>query len=192
MDIGRYQFVGLCAVAASLSACTASSAGSPGFLAPDDAQAKQAYLTAMRTDLLGPGANAYLEDVPQRFRSTHEAMLGPNEQEVAQRILRSITKVKVAGCQWSPVDERAIEPRSKPRAQGKLTAGYLCDLSVHLTSQQRGALSARARGFFYQDGGQLVFAGEYAHGWQPEADASGQASTQTGGSWGGSEAAPPP
>jgi hypothetical protein len=190
MDIGR--IVGLCALAAGLGACTASSAGTPGFMAPDDSQARQAYLTAMRTDLLGPDADAYLEDVPERFRSTHQAMMDPNEREVVQRILRSITKVKVAGCQWSPVDERAIEPRSKPRAEGKFTAGYLCNLSVHLTSQQRGALSAPARGFFYQDGGQLVFAGKYAHGWEPDAAANGQASTQTGGSWGGSEAAPPP
>jgi hypothetical protein len=192
MDNGRYQLVGLCALAAGLAACTASSAGTPGFAAPDEAQARQAYLAAVRADFLGSNAESYLKDVPERFRSTHQAMQDPNEREVVQRILRSITKVKVIGCQWSPLDERAIESRSRPRTEGKFTAGYLCDLSVHLTSQERGALSAPARGFFYQDGGGLVFAGEYAHGWEPDADASGQASTQTGGSWGGSEAAPPP
>ena len=143
-------------------------------------------------DLLDSESEAYLKDVPDQFRATHEAMKDPNEREVVQRILRAITKVKVIGCQWSPLDKREIEGRSRPRAEGKFAAGYLCDLNVHLTSQERGPLSAPARGYFYQDGGTLAFAGEYAHGWQPDADAGSQRSTQTGGSWGGSEEAPAP
>lgn len=192
MDIGFHRLVGLCAVAASLGACSASSAGAPGFLAPDDAQAKQAYMAAMREDLLISESGAHLKDVPNHLRATHEAMKDPNEREVVQRILGSITKVKVVGCQWSPVDRRAIDGRSKLRTEGRFTAGYLCDLNVHLTNPERGPLSAPARGFFYQEGGALAFAGEYAHGWKPDPDAKSQASTQTGGRWGGSEEDPVP
>jgi hypothetical protein len=187
MDKGR--LIGLCALAASLGACTAS-AGTPNFLAPDDGQAKQAYMSAMRADFLGAGGGEHLKDVPERFRSTHEAMQDPNEGEVVQRTLRSISNVKVIGCQWSPVNQRDVAMRSRPRTDNRFTAGYLCDLRVHLASSEPGPLSAPARGYFFQEGGDLVFAGEYAHGWEPDADPKGQASTHTSGSWGSSDGEP--
>ena len=183
---------GLAALAlpVALSACAASGAEAADFPAPDDAQARVAYLAAYQADLLGPDSQAYLKDVPERLRSTHLGMADPGQREVAERILRTTSGVKIAGCQWAAFDESVVQDESRPRAKDKLTAGYLCDLTVHLANPQRGPLAAPARGYFYKDGGTLAFAGEYAPGWQPDRAANRQVSTHTGGSWGGDE--PPP
>jgi hypothetical protein len=183
--------IGILTLAAGLCACSASNPGTPGFVAPGDAQAKAAYLAAFKADALGEDTNAYLKDVPEHLRETHLGMMEPGEREVAKDIFRSITNVKVIGCQWSPLDNREIEPRSRPRTEGKFTAGHLCDISVHVTNEVRGPLAASTRGFFFMDGGQLAFAGEFAHGWQPDSSANRQASSHTGGSWGSSETPPP-
>ena len=187
MQNRQYRQIGISALAAGLCACSASNAGTPAFVSPDDAQAKTAYLAAFKADALGADSDAYLKDVPEHLRATHLAIQDPGEREVAERIFRSVTKVDVIGCQWSPIDERVIEPRSRPRAKDKFTAGYLCDIKVHLTNAVRGPLAAPARGYFFQEGGALAFAGKFAHGWQPDSSANPQANFRTGGSWGGSE-----
>jgi hypothetical protein len=153
---------GLAALALSLGACAAAGAQAPAFTAPDDAQAREAYLAAYKADFLGPDSEAYLKDVPEDLRATHLGLKDPGEREVVERTLRTISKVKVAGCQWAPFDEAVLQDVARPRARDKLTAGYLCDLTDTLT-----------------------FAGEYAHGWRPDGDANRQVSTHTGGSWGG-------
>jgi hypothetical protein len=143
----------------------------PTYPPPTNAEAKAAYVRAIRADLIeappkytveGP-ANLEAGDSPNEAgRKVGSVLLAESERSArleARKSIASLTKVTVGECTWGSIEPDDIKPHGRDRVEGKVEDGYSCAYEVFHNTDTRGPVSASGTGFFFHRDGSYDFAG---------------------------------
>ncbi len=158
--------------AASLAAC--SQVPDPDYAAPTAEEAKAAYIAGQLADaavLAGEPLSApsrFPDESVRKVADTANA-IGDLQTELTIESLRktdAFDAVDVTGCEWQAIDPDLVDPMSHPRLPSDPMGAYFCSADVKVTQNYGIKAHAPAKGYFYRQDGEWIYAGEHAHGYE--------------------------